>query len=75
MDEYTDSVLEQFVATQSEDDVKTDLELIHEPCRRRVCDIQHGDTLAVLVRTALGHEETDCPAYDEGSDETTDDQE
>lgn len=74
MDEYTDNVLEQFVARQSDDDVKTDLELIHEPCGKQVCDIQHGDSLAVLVRTALGHEETSCPAYDADNEDENDDE-
>jgi hypothetical protein len=72
MDEYTEAVLDQFTARQADDDVKTDLELVHDPCGTIVCDIQAGDTLAVLVRTALNHEETACPAYGEGSEDDED---
>lgn len=65
MDEYTNAVLEQFTARQSDDIVKRDLELIHEPCGALVCDIEPGDNLSVLVATALEHENISCPAYSE----------
>lgn len=29
--------------------------LIHETCGQTVCTVEYGDTLDVLVRTALGH--------------------
>jgi hypothetical protein len=48
-------VLEQFETLQSDDEVKTDLELTCRECGEHVCDVEHGDTLGVLVRTADGH--------------------
>ena len=48
-------ILEGFVAYQSEDIAKSDLELVHEPCGTHVCDIEATDTLSVLARTAHDH--------------------
>lgn len=49
------STLEQFYARQSDDAVKVDLELTCDRCGFIVCDIEHGDTLAVLAATARDH--------------------
>lgn len=55
MDEYTLDVLDHFEARAADDEVKIDLELFHSDCNEHVCDIEHGDTIAVLVRTCLAH--------------------
>lgn len=47
--------LEQFETLASDDSVKTDLELTCRVCRERVCDVEHGDTLSVLVGVAVDH--------------------
>ena len=47
--------LHRFEARQSDDDLKIDLELTCVDCATVVCDIEQGDTLAVLARTADGH--------------------
>ena len=60
--------LEGFEARQSDDIVKNDLELTCVTCHVVICDIEHGDTLAVLTRTALDHEcgqVNDFSGYDE----------
>lgn len=44
-----------FECRASDDDVKTDLELIHFTCGRRLCDVEAGDELAVLVNMAEEH--------------------
>lgn len=46
----------QFVAKASDDAVKTDLELRCVYCDEHMCDIEHGDTLAVLIRVVGDHE-------------------
>lgn len=48
-------VLSPFEARTSTDPVKTDLELTCLNCGAVVCDVEHGDTLDVLVRTAADH--------------------
>jgi len=58
--------LGKFEAAQSADDLKTDLELTCPDCGQVVCDIEAGDSLEILVRTAAGH---DCP----GAPDTDDD--
>ena len=47
--------LSQFTARQSSDDVKRDLELTCDKCGEHLCDIEHGDSLAVLAQVALDH--------------------
>lgn len=66
MGEYTGEVLEQYVARQSGDSVKRDLELIHEPCGTHICDIEPDDTLSVLAAVAADHE---CPGTADDEDE------
>lgn len=56
--------LHRFEARQSDDHVKTDLELTCTECGEIVCDIEHGDTLATLAAVADEHE-----CSDEGEDE------
>lgn len=51
--EDLNKALSQFRANQYED--KIDLELCCEKCGETVCDIEHADTLDVLMRTALDH--------------------
>ena len=41
-----DAFLGEFEARQSADDLKTDLELTHEPCGEVLTDVQHGDNQA-----------------------------
>lgn len=55
----TDARLRDFAAVASDDEVKSDLELTCLRCGVRLCDVEHDDTLAVLVDTALEHQ---CPA-------------
>jgi hypothetical protein len=50
----TDS-LQRFEALQSDDDVKTDLELTCTDCGEVVCDIEHGDNLKILCSVADDH--------------------
>jgi hypothetical protein len=50
--------LSTFEAQQSDDDLKTELELTHTICGEVLCDIEDGDELAVLVSVAEGHQ---CP--------------
>lgn len=59
------SRLWQFTAQQSDDIVKRDLELIHEPCGTLICDIEASDSLGILVSTALDHI---CPPDNDDSD-------
>lgn len=47
--------LDAFQAVQSDDIVKTDLELTCLRCGEVVCDVEHQDTLLILVDTALTH--------------------
>ncbi|MCM2430954.1 hypothetical protein [Streptomyces sp. RKAG337] len=39
----------------SDDPVKTDLELIHTTCGRRLCDVEHDDTLPALAGMVTEH--------------------
>jgi hypothetical protein len=55
-----------FEVRRSSDDVKRDHELPCPACRTLICDIQDGDTLGILVRTALGHR---CGDNDDGEPE------
>lgn len=50
-----DAFLGEFEARQSPDDLKTDLELTHEPCGEVLTDVQHGDSLSSLVSMARTH--------------------
>jgi hypothetical protein len=50
----TDS-LQRFEALQSDDDVKTDLELTCTDCGEVLCDIEAGDNLKVLAEIADEH--------------------
>jgi hypothetical protein len=52
--EVTD-FLWRFSLKQSADDVKTDLELIHEDCGEHLCDAEAGDSLFSLVGVAANH--------------------
>jgi hypothetical protein len=47
--------LHRFECRQSDDDVKTDLELTCVDCGEVLCDVEADDCLAVLVRTADQH--------------------
>lgn len=47
--------LERFTARQSDDYVKRELELTCDGCGDVVCDVEDGDTLAVLARTVSDH--------------------
>jgi hypothetical protein len=62
--------LEGFEVQRSSDDVKRDHELTCPSCRKLICDIQDGDTLGVLVRTALAHQ-CDDEGKPEGYDHYT----
>lgn len=44
-----------YEARVCDDTAKTDLELVHDACGVTVCDIEHGDTLDVLVRVVIDH--------------------
>lgn len=48
-------ITESFEVEPSEDDM---LLLVHQPCREVLCTIASGDTIRVLLNTALHH---DCP--------------
>lgn len=61
------SPLREFVARAPADSVKTDLELIHDRCRDRVCDVEPDDTLDVLVGMASDHR---CAPPDEPDGDT-----
>jgi hypothetical protein len=56
MDEHTRAILDTFTARRSDDTTGQDLELVCERCPDDVCDVEHGDTLAVLVDVALDHD-------------------
>jgi hypothetical protein len=53
--------LNDMKAVQSDDPLKRDLELTCTKCATVLCDIEHDDTLDVLVRIAHAH---DCPRKD-----------
>lgn len=53
--------LSEFEARVADDEVKSDLELVHVPCGTHVCDIEHEDTIEVLVNVANNHT---CPHPD-----------
>lgn len=59
----TDS-LYRFECLQSDDDVKTDLELTCVDCGKVVCDVEAGDSLATLAKVADDHT---CTEGDEES--------
>lgn len=50
-----DPRLERFECLQSDDDLKRDLELTCVDCGEHICDVEVGDGLGVLARTALDH--------------------
>ena len=50
-----DRRLSEFSPRQSDDDVKRDLELIHDPCGAHVCDVEPDDLMDVLARVCLEH--------------------
>jgi hypothetical protein len=52
--------MEDFAAVQSDDMVKADLELTCLRCSLVLCDIEHDDTLSVLVSVATDHAEHSC---------------
>lgn len=45
----------RFVARQSADDLKRDLELTCTDCGGVVCDIEDGDNLWTLIETSVDH--------------------
>jgi hypothetical protein len=47
--------LHRFECRQSDDDVKTDLELTCVDCDAVVCDVEAGDSMDVLARMADEH--------------------
>lgn len=47
---------EMFEARRSDDEVKTDLELTCVLCGAVLCDIEHEDTVAVLMRVIDDHD-------------------
>lgn len=46
---------DQFKTLQSDDDVKTDLELTHIPCGQHLCDVEAGDTMLELTLMMVNH--------------------
>lgn len=48
-------LLDRFECLQSDDEVKTDLELTCVDCGEVVCDVEAGDILGVLARTVSDH--------------------
>lgn len=50
------SDLSRYEARASDDPVKTDLELMCEDCGEHLCDIEHGDSIAVLVSVCNDHD-------------------
>ena len=52
--------LDDYKAVESDDSVKHDLELLCLRCAAHLCDVQHDDSLAVLVAVATDHER-ECP--------------
>ena len=64
------SALGQFTALQSSDFVKTDLELTCDDCGQVICDVEDGDNLLVLLRTATAHlDECDPSAAPDDDDD------
>lgn len=49
------SRMAEFTCTASDDAVKVDLELVHNRCGERLCDVEHGDPLSVLIGVAEDH--------------------
>lgn len=64
-----EDMLNEYVALVSSDEVKSDLELTHRVCGEVLCDIQHDDTIDVLVRMCADHAAT-CtrPSMDDLTD-------
>lgn len=60
MDEYIVVMLETIETRQSDDVVKTDLEVVCTRCDAHLCDVQHGDTLGTLAGLAYDHA-VNCP--------------
>lgn len=48
-------LLDNIVLQASTDEVKTDLEVVCQTCGDHLCDAEHGDTVRVLLNTALAH--------------------
>lgn len=46
----------RFEARRSDDPVKTDLELTCADCGERLCDVEEGDSMSVLVSMCEEHE-------------------
>jgi hypothetical protein len=63
---YLSDSLHRFELRQSDDDVKTDLEVTCVDCDAVICDAEHGDTLDLLARTADAHV---CETEDEDEDD------
>ncbi|MEO3857447.1 hypothetical protein [Acrocarpospora sp. B8E8] len=59
---------QQFVVYQSEDHVKTDLELTCTVCRQVLCDVEHNDDLIILVAFAIAHIKA-CPGDEDDTGE------
>jgi hypothetical protein len=55
VDRKLSDLLRDFQAVQSDDIVKSDLELTCLRCGEVVCDVEHEDTLETLVNVALNH--------------------
>jgi RNA binding exosome subunit len=49
------ALLEEFKTLASDDLVKTDLELTHLPCGKRLCDVEAGDTMTELLAMVAAH--------------------
>jgi hypothetical protein len=47
--------MDQFQTLQSDDAVKTDLELTHITCGEHLCDVEDGDTMQELIAVVTGH--------------------
>lgn len=49
------SLFDSFELRTSTDPARRDLELVHTECGTVLCDVEHGDSLALLVSIADGH--------------------
>ncbi|WP_086859791.1 hypothetical protein [Streptomyces milbemycinicus] len=56
--------LAEYTLRQSEDLVKTDLELVHAPCQTHLCDAESGDHMETLFGVIVDHAAT-CNARGE----------
>ena len=51
---------ERFIIQRSDDPAKRDMELMCPWCKERVCDVEDGDELGVLIGVAEDHEAEWC---------------